>query len=68
MGEENIPNYEPPRDYVTEEMVRYASEGVTDYWHIAQNLNAMMQDGYCRICGLVPAACKRGGCGHKKRS
>lgn len=34
-----------------------------DAWHIAANINAMMQHGYCSKCGLTPNGCAREGCG-----
>jgi len=51
---------------ITEEMVRLATRGTTDPWHIAANLNAMREHGYCPNCGLVPAGCEREGCGQKR--
>jgi hypothetical protein len=51
----------PPSQRVTEEMVRFAR--TDDPWHMAQNLNAMMELGYCPECGLVPVGCVREGCG-----
>jgi len=50
-----------PSAVVTEEMMCLAR--TDDLWHYAQNLNAMMRLGYCRICGLVPSGCEREGCG-----
>lgn len=34
-------------------------------WHIAANLNAMMEFGYCSKCGWCPEGCKREGCRNK---
>lgn len=34
-----------------------------DPWHVAANLNAMLEFGYCRRCGMCPAGCEREGCG-----
>jgi hypothetical protein len=54
---------------ITEEMVRLAFYGCkseqrpVDPWHVAANLNAMMEHGYCPKCGLVPDGCEREGCG-----
>ena len=50
-----------PSSVVTEEIVRLAT--TDDPWHTAQNLNALMRYGYCRKCGMVPAGCRREGCG-----
>ena len=46
---------------ITEDMIRLAK--TDDLWHFANNLNAMLQYGYCSECGLVPAGCRREGCG-----
>jgi hypothetical protein len=54
---------------ISEEMVRLASGNgkhgklPIDPWHIAANLNAMMEHGYCPKCGLCPNGCEREGCG-----
>ena len=54
---------------ITEEMVRLAFCGCkseqrpVDPWHVAANLNAMLDHGYCPKCGLVPVGCEREGCG-----
>jgi hypothetical protein len=50
-----------PSDFVTAEMIGFAR--TEDVWHFAANLNALMQNGYCRVCGLTPNGCKREGCG-----
>lgn len=48
-------------DKITEEMVLFATQA-TRAWHVAANLNAMLQFGYCRTCGLCPVGCDREGC------
>ena len=54
---------------ISEEMVRIASGNgkygklPIDPWHIASNLNAMLEHGYCPKCGLCPNGCEREGCG-----
>ena len=45
---------------VTEEMLELSQ--VEDKWHWANNLNAMIEEGYCNNCGLVPSGCIREGC------
>lgn len=52
-----------PSRLVSEDMVNRATYGTDDPWHIAANLNAMMELGYCKKCGLVPVGCEREGCG-----
>ena len=47
-------------DCITGEMIHFAR--TDDDWHFARNLTAMLQDGYCPKCGLVPAGCEREGC------
>lgn len=47
-------------DCITEEMIHFAR--TDDDWHFARNLTAMLEDGYCPKCGLVPVGCEREGC------
>ena len=60
-----VPDFVPPSSMVTDEMIQYAR--VDDSWHFAQNLNAMMRNGYCRTCKLTPTGCEREGCGARIR-
>ena len=46
---------------VSEEMLKFARSD--DLWHFAANLNAMLNNGYCPKCGLVPDGCVNEGCG-----
>lgn len=46
---------------ITEDMVIRASKA-SQPWHVAANLNAMLQFGYCRTCGMCPVGCDREGC------
>ena len=48
---------------VTEEVIRVCK--VDDYWHFAQNINAVMKYGYCDKCHLVPLGCESEGCQKK---
>lgn len=41
---------------ITEEMINLAK--VDSSWHFAENLNSMLQFGYCKECGLIPQSCK----------
>lgn len=45
---------------ITKEMLRLAY--TEDLVHYAENLNAMLQFGYCNKCGLTPDGCIREGC------
>jgi hypothetical protein len=56
--------YIKPSDHITSDMIEKAM--TDDNWHFAQNLNAMMRLGYCKICGLVPSGCKNEGCGARQ--
>jgi hypothetical protein len=49
-----------PSNHITEDMIKRSR--VDDNWHFANNLNAMIKHGYCKICGLTPDGCKREGC------
>jgi len=51
-------------DGITEEMMAFAK--TDDTFHFAANLNAMLEHGYCKECGLVPSGCEREGCGGKE--
>lgn len=41
---------------ITEEMINLAK--VDSSWHFAENLNSMLEFGYCKKCGLFPKSCK----------
>lgn len=46
---------------ITEEVLSLCQ--TTDLWHFAENINAMMEYGYCSVCKLTPVGCVREGCG-----
>ena len=48
---------------VTMEMLEIAK--TEDLYHFAGNLNAILENGYCKKCKLTPNGCVREGCGEE---
>ena len=47
---------------VTEDVLIRARPSDGDTWHWAANIRALLEHGYCEVCGRTPIGCKREGC------
>lgn len=52
--------------HITPEILEMYRPPGGNLWHWAMNLNAVLDDGYCDKCKLVPVGCAREGCGECK--
>lgn len=51
---------------ITPELMEMCKPSLGSKWHWAMNINAVLEDGYCSECNLVPVGCVREGCGECK--